>query len=250
MFCRYLWCTRTCIPDGMEAWRGRAGVQDLPLAYTLPFASALDLLKPRLLCLGFPFCLPGESVRYHCECSVFGLKCMGLDLFAGGVHGLGCWMIHFSLRMWLCPVFREEGPLGSFWHVCGVVGLLRAVLVSWQPHTLLKRSSQKSLPVVCALALSMTKTPSSRESYSACRITSVFSFAYWPVKKGKKKHLDLTIKKVLLICEQRCVNPQNSGLRYQQRPNVITQNKCVCRKAPEKTPKIILCYNLGNRARF
>lgn len=33
----------------------------------------------------------------------------------------------------------------------------------------------------------MTKIPSSRESYFACRITGVFSFAYWPVKKGGKK---------------------------------------------------------------
>lgn len=80
---------------------------------------------------------------------------------------------HFALSL-------EEGDraFGELWHVCGVVGLLCAVLVSWQPRTLLKRRSQKLLPVVCAVALSMTKIPSSKESYFACRITGVFSSAY------------------------------------------------------------------------
>lgn len=38
-------------------WAARPAdlVQDLPLAHTLLLASALDLPKPRLLCLSFPF---------------------------------------------------------------------------------------------------------------------------------------------------------------------------------------------------
>lgn len=64
-----IWCSRTCICNGMGA--GGAGSA---LSHTLLFADALDLPKAQLLCLGFPFC---KRVQYPCECSVFGLKCMG-----------------------------------------------------------------------------------------------------------------------------------------------------------------------------
>lgn len=74
-FCRYLWCARTRIPDGMGAWRGRAtnraGVQDLPFT---PYPAVCE-------CFGSPKTPDCRAwVRYHCEGNAACLGCRGLDL--------------------------------------------------------------------------------------------------------------------------------------------------------------------------
>lgn len=70
-----------------------------------------------------------------------------------------------SLCMLLCTCIERSRAFGELWHVCSVVGLLRAALVSWQHCSLLKWSSQKLLPVERTVALSMTKIPSSLELF-------------------------------------------------------------------------------------
>lgn len=67
-----------------------------------------------------------------------------------------------------------------------MAGLLRAVLVSWQPCSLLKWSSHKLLPVERTVALSMKKYPV-LERVTLHAVTGVFSFACWPVKSGGTK---------------------------------------------------------------
>lgn len=75
------------------------------------------------------------------DIAVFGLKqLMGLDRFAGRVPWLGRRRIRSPCARGFAVSLEEEG-VGEIWHVRGVVGLLRAVLVSWQPRSPPKRSS-------------------------------------------------------------------------------------------------------------
>jgi len=146
------------VPVFQMGW-GLGGAErpaELDLPFT-PYPAVCQRFGPSETTTAVPaFPLFASQVSYHCEHDVVGLKkCMGLDLFAGRVPGLGRRMIRFpSARRF--ALSREEKAFGELWRG-GVVGLLRAALVSWQPRALLQRSSQKLLPVVRAVALPMTK---------------------------------------------------------------------------------------------
>lgn len=124
----------------------RAGAQDLPLAVPCCLLVLSTFQNYDCHVWVFPFCLSGEKVRYHCECSVFGLKkCMALDLYAGRVPRLRCRMISFPPACCFAMSLEEKGLWGALaclwcsWLVTCSTSVLAAL-----------RTAQTELPEIAA----------------------------------------------------------------------------------------------------
>lgn len=138
-------------PMSLGSWSGRAGLQDPPVV--LLFAMLWTFQNHGCCVWVFPFCLSGESVRYRW---VWAEAAHGSRPICGQGTLVRTQEDPFSLRTWLCRVFRGGGCRGDLarprcsWLVTCSACVLAATLTA-------QTELQQSLPDVCAGVLSMQK---------------------------------------------------------------------------------------------